>query len=190
MDYVASPSLAETSVVHSACDFEAIVKLYRPKIFRFLLASLRDSETAENLTQDCFFKAYQGLPRFRHDCKIGTWLMQIAVNLIRDDAKNRRLQFWRRLRRTAKPLEEELRGYVPDQHRSPEAQIVLQEQVDAIWKVAARLPGNQQTVFLLRFVEDMDLPEIAVVMGLKAATVKTHLFRALASVREQLGVQA
>jgi RNA polymerase sigma-70 factor (ECF subfamily) len=56
----------------------------------------------------------------------------------------------------------------------------------AIWAAAAILPARQRTVFLLRFVEDMDLLEIAEVTGMKEGTVKTHLFRALQSVRARL----
>jgi RNA polymerase sigma-70 factor (ECF subfamily) len=58
--------------------------------------------------------------------------------------------------------------------------------VQAIWTAAASLPGRQRTVFLLRFVEDMELLEIAEVTGMKEGTVKTHLFRALQSVRARL----
>jgi RNA polymerase sigma-70 factor (ECF subfamily) len=56
----------------------------------------------------------------------------------------------------------------------------------AIWSAVARLSGKQRTVFLLRFVEDMDLLEIAAVTGMKEGTVKTHLFRALQSMRVEL----
>ena len=85
-------------------DFEALVRLYRPKVFRFALASLRDLDAAETVTQDCFLRAYQARERFRRDCSMHTWLMQIAVNLIRDHIRNRRFQFWRRASLTAKPV--------------------------------------------------------------------------------------
>jgi RNA polymerase sigma-70 factor (ECF subfamily) len=79
------------------------VRLYRPKVFRFALASLRDLDAAETVTQDCFLRAYQARDRFRQDCSMQTWLMQIAVNLIRDHIRNRRFQFWRRASLTAQP---------------------------------------------------------------------------------------
>ena len=115
-----------------------------------------------------------------------TWLMQIAVNLIRDHARNRRFQFWRRASLSAKPADIAGRT-IADHARSPEAQALLQERVAAIWTAAERLPEKQRTVFLLRFVEDMDLLEIAVATGMKEGTVKTHLFRALRAVRENIG---
>jgi RNA polymerase sigma-70 factor (ECF subfamily) len=48
------------------------------------------------------------------------------------------------------------------------------------------LPGKQRSVFLLRFVEEMELPEIATAMGLHVGTVKSHLHRALAAVRKAM----
>jgi RNA polymerase sigma-70 factor (ECF subfamily) len=169
-----------------AQDFEALVRLYRPKVFRFALASLRDLDAAESVTQDCFLRAYQARAGFRRDCSTQTWLMQIAVNLIRDQIRNRRFQFWRRASLTAKPADVAGLG-IADRARSPEAQALLNEQVAAVWEAAGKLPERQRTVFLLRFVEDLDLLEIARATGMKEGTVKTHLFRALRAVRMRLG---
>lgn len=175
-----------TDVAAPACDFEALVRSYRPRIFRFALASLRDIDAAETVTQDCFLRAYQARSRFRQDCSTQTWLMQIAVNLIRDHLRNRRFRFWRRASLTAKPTDSVGRA-IADGGRSPEDQLLLKQRVAAIWTAAERLPEKQRTVFLLRFVEDMDLLEIAAATGMKEGTVKTHLFRALRAVRERLG---
>ena len=75
---------------------------------------------------------------------------------------------------------------IPDRQQSPEALAAVRERVEAVWAAAATLPARQRTVFLLRFVEDMDLLEIAEVTGMKEGTVKVHLFRALNSVRARL----
>jgi RNA polymerase sigma-70 factor, ECF subfamily len=166
-------------------EFDSLVRLHRPRVFRFLLASLRNPETAENLTQDCFVKAYQARGQFRGASSIGTWFMQIAANLVRDHESNGRLKFWRRSLRSDADVAELVRA-VPDGQQSPEALALIREQVEAVWMVAACLPARQRTVFLLRFVEDMDLLEIAEVTGMKEGTVKTHLFRALQSVRARL----
>jgi RNA polymerase sigma-70 factor (ECF subfamily) len=168
-------------------DFTALVQQYRPRIFRFLLASLRDRESAENLTQDCFVNAYKARHQFRGGCNAGTWFMQIAANLVRDHQSSRRLKFWRRSLQPAIDLAE-LCDSVPDRQQSPEMRALVSEQVAAIWKAVERLPERQRTVFLLRFVEDMDLLAIAEVTGMKEGTVKTHLFRALHAVRSRLEV--
>lgn len=189
MQLAATPELEteiRSDVAVLTADFEALVRLYRPKVFRFALASLRDVDAAETVTQDCFLRAYQARESFEQRCSLHTWLMQIAVNLIRDHIRNRRFQFWRRANRAAKPVD--AAGIaIADHGRSPEAQALLRERVAAIWTAADRLPEKQRMVFLLRFVEDLDLLEIADATGMKEGTVKTHLFRALRAVRERIG---
>ena len=178
-------SLAGESPADALEDFDSLVRLHRPRIFRFILASLRDRETAENLTQDCFVKAYQARDQFRGASSIGTWFMQIAANLVRDHESSSRLKFWRRTLHPSADVAD-IGNSIPDRQQSPETLALIQEQVQAIWAAAASLPARQRTVFLLRFVEDMDLLGIAEVTGMKEGTVKTHLFRALQSVRARL----
>ncbi len=170
----------------AARSFDALVALHRPRIFRFALASLRDPDAAGTVTQDCFLKAYRAQDRFRRECSMETWLMQIAVNLIRDYARNRKLQFWRRTRETESAADI-LANHCDERGRSPEALALMKERVGAVWEAAAKLPGKQKAVFLLRFVEDLDLLEIAEVMKMKEGTVKAHLFRALKAVRARMG---
>jgi RNA polymerase sigma-70 factor, ECF subfamily len=166
-------------------DFDATVRLYGPRIFRFALASLRDRDDAETVTQDCFLRAFKAQSSFRYECSVQTWLMQIAVNLVRDRLRNRKLQFWKRLKATASPVD--VLPELASAGSTPEKAAVLKQQLESVWQAAAVLPERQRTVFLLRFVEDMDILEIAAATGMKEGTVKTHLFRAMRSVRERLG---
>lgn len=166
-------------------DFDAAVKLFRPKLLRFALSYLRDEEAAESLTQDCFLKAYIARYRFRNECSIDTWLMQIASNLLRDYARNKKLRFWRRSQQTGEPAAK-LKDALADNRRTPEMLASLREQVALVWNAAEHLPEKQKNVFLLRFVQDMNLAEISAAMGMKLGTVKTHLYRAIQTVRNQL----
>ena len=167
-------------------DFDAVVRLYWPSIFRFALASLRDRDAAQTVAQDCFLKAYQGREQFRGEASLKTWLLQIAVNLVRDHVRSRRLQFWRRAP-TYPVHQDAVRNWIPDGEIDPERRILVKEQVDAVWSATARLPERQRTVFLLRYVEELELLEIAAVTGLKEGAVKVHLYRALRSVRTHVG---
>jgi RNA polymerase sigma-70 factor (ECF subfamily) len=176
--------MAAGTILAGLQDFDALVELHRPAIFRFLLASLRDRETAENLTQECFLRAYKSRDGFRGAASIGTWLMQIAVNLVRSHESNSGLKFWRRSRMKGDVADFE--SWIPDRQQTPEQLASARQQIRAIWKAAATLSVNQRTVFFLRFVEDMDLLEIAAVTGMKEGTVKTHLFRALHAIRAVL----
>lgn len=166
-------------------DFDGVVRLYWPRIFRFALASLRDRDAAQTVAQDCFLKAYRGRDGFRGEASLLTWLMQIAVNLVRDHARNRRIQFWKRA--PSQPVDGDVtRNRLQDRGIDPEQRILVQEQVDAVWAATTRLPERQRTVFLLRYVEEMELLEIAAVTGLKEGAVKIHLYRALRAVRAQV----
>jgi RNA polymerase sigma-70 factor, ECF subfamily len=167
-------------------DFDKVVQLYWPRVFRFVLSSVRDRDAAENLTQDCFLKAYRARDRFRGDSSVVTWLMRIAVNLVRDYSRNRRLQFWKWVRTS--PVDTATIGdWIPDRGVSPETRAVLGDQVEAVWKATTDLSDRQRTVFFLRFVDDMDLLEIAAATGLTEGAVKVHLFRALQSIRKRVG---
>jgi RNA polymerase sigma-70 factor (ECF subfamily) len=166
-------------------DFDALVRLYQPRVFRFILASLRDRETAENLTQECFLKAYQARHRFRGEAGVGTWLMRIAVNTLRSHVTNSRWKFWRRTERAAVDASM-AQEWLADRHSSPETVALAKQEVAAIWDAVEGLSPRQRSVFLLRFVEEMDLLEIAAVTGMKEGTVKAHLFRALEAVRKRI----
>ena len=183
-------SLALDHVLRAADgNFEAMLELHRPRVLRFILASVRNRETAENLTQDCLLRAYKARGRFRGEAAFGTWLMSIAANVVRSHESRSRLKFWRRALRPVTGAGEE-RGpaadWVPAGEMSPEEIVMAKEQIEVIWRAAAHLPERQRTVLLLRFVEDMELLEISAVTGMKEGTVKTHLFRALKSVRSAL----
>jgi RNA polymerase sigma-70 factor (ECF subfamily) len=170
--------------VTAARNFDEVVQLYWPKIFRFVLASVRDVNEAECLTQDCFCRAYKGWNRFRGDSSVETWLMHIAVNLVRDFFRNRRLQFWRRA-----PVVDasDIECVLMDRKLSPETNAVIQEQLREVWAATEILSTKQRTVFLLRFVDEMELSEIAQVMGITGGSVKVHLFRAVHAIRKRLG---
>jgi RNA polymerase sigma-70 factor (ECF subfamily) len=133
------------------------------------------------VTQDCLLRAYRARDEFRGDCSVATWLTRIATNLIRDATRSRKFQFWR----TAPAVDV---GALADRLRSPgispENSLVVREELVRVWDAVEKLPGKQRNVFLLRFVEEMELPEIAAAMGLHVGTVKSHLHRALAAVRK------
>jgi RNA polymerase sigma-70 factor (ECF subfamily) len=176
---------AEQEMEAAAQEFSSVVEAHRPQIFRFLLASTRDVDLAETLTQECFLKAYRNWDRFRGDSSAMTWLMRIAINLEKDHWRNRRMQFWRHTRTNSVDLAE-ASEWLPSGERSVEQQMMAREQVAHVWRAVEGLSARQRTVFLLRYVEDQDLSEIAQATGLSEGTVKAHLSRALVKVRAEL----
>jgi RNA polymerase sigma-70 factor, ECF subfamily len=180
------PMTAETAEEIAAQEFARIVESHRPQIFRFLLASTRDMDLAETLTQECFLKAHRNWKHFRGESSAMTWLMRIAINLQKDHWRNRRLQFWRQTRTNSVDLDE-ASDWLPSGERTAEQQMLAREQVGHVWKAMSGLSERQRTVFLLRYVEEQELGEIARATGLSEGTVKAHLSRALGKVRAELG---
>jgi RNA polymerase sigma-70 factor, ECF subfamily len=178
-------ALAVRTMEAAALEFSSIVQAHRPQIFRFLLSSTRDADLAETLTQECFLKAYRNWGGFRGESSVMTWLMRIAINLEKDHWRNRRLQFWRHTQTNSVDMDE-ASDWLPSGERSAEQQILAREQVGHVWKAVEGLSPRQRRVFLLRYVEDMELSEIALATGLSEGTVKAHLSRALVKVRAEL----
>lgn len=166
-------------------DFDRVVERYWPRILRFVLAAVQDSDVAETLAQDCFWKAYKGRAAFRGESSLNTWLMHIAVNLVRDHTRSRRFQFWKNAKQTAVDSDT-THEWLPDRSISPEERASINEQVQAVWRATKDLSERQRTVFVLRFVEDMNPVEIAQATGLTENAVNVHLFRAVRAIRKRL----
>lgn len=180
-------SMGEQAVTApNAAEFAEVAGRYRSQIFRFLLASLRDPDEAETLTQDCLLKAYRNWASFRGDSTVMTWLLRIAINLQKDHWRSRRMQFWKLTKVNAVDTAD-ASTWLPSLESSPEQQMVARDQVRLVWQAVKGLSERQRTIFMLRHVEEMDIREIAGVIGLSEGTVKAHLSRAMGKVRSELG---
>ncbi len=163
-------------------DLDTVVALYQSRVFRFLLATLRDRDAAETLTQETFLRAWTARASFREDCSLPTWLIRIALNLARDHTRTGRFRFWKHVSATAVDVDD-VAASVPSHEGTAESYLIARQQVALIWETVAQLSNRQRTVFLLRFLEEMEIPEIAAATGLPLGTVKSHLYRALNVVR-------
>jgi RNA polymerase sigma-70 factor, ECF subfamily len=170
-------------VVSDAGGVEEWMRLYRGRVFRYILFATRDEDVAESLTQDCFLRAHTAQASFRGDCAMSTWLMRIAVNLVRDHQRSMKLRFWKR---AAMLDASEMSDRLPDMKSSTEQRLIARERVAAVWRAVEMLSERQRNIFLLRFVEELELPEIAEAMQLNLNTVKSHLYRALSAVKQQV----
>jgi RNA polymerase sigma-70 factor (ECF subfamily) len=166
-------------------DIDALVRTHRPRLLRFVTFSIGDADLAESITQDCFLKAYNSRSSFRGDCSVGTWLTSIAVNLIRDQQRLQKFRFWRQARATAIDVTVAA-SFLRSHESSPESLVLVKEKAAQVQAALQSLSPHQRTIFLLRFVEEMDLAEIAAITNIPVNTVKTHLHRGLKSVRSQV----
>ena len=163
-------------------DIAAVHALYEERIFRFLLLSVRDRDAALSLTQDTFLNAWRTRANFRGECSIATWLMYIAVNLLRSHTRTESFRFWKRVGATAVSADD-LKSQLPHPERSAEAKLIAQAELEHVWQRVEKLSRPQRTIFLLRFIEEAELAEIAQVMHMPIPTVKSHLYRALDHIR-------
>ena len=195
MEQIAATEMADVQEIadRSFEDFDGLVLAEQRRIYRVLQAMLRDPDAADSLTQECFLKAYEHRKRFRGECSVRTWLMRIAINLARDHVKSRRWQFWRQLFSEPAGSEEMIESVDPlepvDPHASPERSLLARERFAHVSAAVDNLPNQQRAVFVLRFLEEMSIEEIAQATSLRPGTVKAHLFRAVSAVRGRVKEQ-
>ena len=167
-------------------DFDAVMRAHQQHVYRVLVSLVRDPDTADTLTQECFLRAYRKRDSFRGEASLRTWLVTIAVNLARDHARSRRMTFWKRLFQRSQDAAE-LSDTLADQRPTADKMLSTREELGAVWAALEQLPERQRTVFVLRFVDDLSLEQIAAAMSTTVGTVKTHLFRATATLRQITG---
>jgi RNA polymerase sigma-70 factor, ECF subfamily len=173
---------AEERISHE--NFNSIIRNHQRRVYRVVYLLVRDPDLADTLTQECFLRAYEKRASFRGECRIDTWLIRIAVNLVRDHSKNRRASFWRRMvgLDATEITEKEPRTAEP----SAERVLIAREQLNAVRNALSSLSQQQREVFLLRFGEEMSLAEIAEVLGVQPGSVKAQLSRATSKLRDLL----
>jgi RNA polymerase sigma-70 factor (ECF subfamily) len=179
-----NPAVQARAEAISESSFEDIMRQHQRRVHRVIYLLVRDPDIADNLTQECFLRAYQKRASFRAECRIETWLLRIALNLVRDHGKNRRISFWRRLigieanHETTQPLQ------FASPQPSPERVLLAREELQSVWKALSSLSPQQREIFFLRFAEEIPLLEIAELLELKIGTVKAQLARATGKLRE------
>jgi RNA polymerase sigma-70 factor (ECF subfamily) len=193
MQFILNPAMigcvSDEPTLTELDDIEALDRMYRSRLLRFVAYSTGDQDLAETIVQDCLLKAYRGRESFRGDCSVYTWLAHIATNLVRDHQRSRKFQFWRNVQKTAPDLSE-MASLLPGRESSPESQMLARESAQLVSAALETLSVKQRTVFLMRFIEEMELQDICQATGMRVGTVKTHLHRAVKAVRLKLGGRA
>jgi RNA polymerase sigma-70 factor (ECF subfamily) len=167
--------------------FGRLVGLHQKALFAFLLGMTRRTDAADDLAQEAFLKAWKALPGFKGESAFRTWLFQIALNLARSWGRRPKwLTFfsgggedtpsgdWLEARPDT--------GSDADPGRAADRDD-LRRRIDA---GLARLSSREREAFVLKYVEDMKISEVAAVMGAAEGTVKSHLFHAAQKMRAYL----
>lgn len=135
-------------------------------------AILRHRESAEDITQDAFIRAFQNITQLREREKFGAWLAAIATNLARNHLKREK-----RLCYSGNPAE--LPGAsAGDICCSTEDQVIREAEIDRVRAALRTLPPEQYQVVIMQYFYDLKLTEIAGLLKIRPGTVKSRLFRA------------
>jgi RNA polymerase sigma-70 factor (ECF subfamily) len=178
-------SIAAARAAAATSDFSAWMMAEQGRVFRLCQRMLGDSDEAGSATQDVFLKAYQAWSRSAAELEDPSrWVTRIAVNTCLDRLRSRRWQFWRR--RPEGDDEELILAMAPSAEPDGEARVFAREIGARLAEALERLSPRQRAVFVLRHFEDLSLEEIAAQLGLDVGTVKAHLARAVARLREEL----
>jgi RNA polymerase sigma-70 factor (ECF subfamily) len=147
-------------------------------IYNYLRFQLVAPDEAEDLTAETFLRAVRSAERFDASrASAQTWLLTIARNVLIDHIRSVRTRRHVGL--------DELRDLAVDAP-SPEERMLRREAVAGVLEAMAQLSQEDREVLSLRFGGDLDVPEIAALMGVKAGTVRTRLWRALERLRERM----
>lgn len=174
--------LIDRSIEGDQRSFGDLVERYQRKIFRVAYAILRDEMESDLVTQDAFVQAWLHLAKFQRRSNFETWVTRIAINRAKDLIRSRRWTV-----PLASQTDEDKAGFEPlDDKADPERNAVSRQLNDAIERAVDSLSTQQKMIFRLRHYENLPLEEISQIMGLRAGTVRAHLFRAVHKLRAEL----
>jgi RNA polymerase sigma-70 factor (ECF subfamily) len=167
------PQLVEEARQGSHAAFEELVRRYSERAFRAAYRVVRNTETAEEVLQEAFLKAYRALRRFECRSSFYTWLYRIVVNLALDRRRRDRpgatAEWDDRVAGEVDP-----RASIPEAE-DPERAAQRREVRELVARGIEQLPDGQREVILLREVEGLSYEEIAATMGISKGTVMSRL---------------
>ena len=156
---------------------EAVYHRYKRRVFA-LAMRIVGAIDAEEVAQEAFIRVFRGLPKFRGDAALGTWIYRLAVNAALSH---------RSRRATAPVAPSEERGPERIAAVTPEAgDLALRKQLE---RALAALPVGYRTVIVLHDVEGLEHEEVAAILGCHVGTSKSQLHKARAKLREALAAQ-
>ncbi len=144
---------------------------------------VRDPQRVEDLAQEVFLRVFRGLPHFRGQSELSTWLYRIVYNVVADDYRKSRS------RPTPLSLDDEetnLAERVPDRAEATPVTIERREMAERVHNALYDMPPQFRAVLTLFYMEEKRYDEIADILSLPVGTVKTYLHRGRKALREKM----
>lgn len=143
--------------------FHLMVQKYQEKIYWHIRKIVIDHDDANDVVQNTFVKAWNGLLNFREDSQLYTWLYRIATNEALTFLKKKRTRFFLPLVDVESQLAQSLES--DPYFNGDEAEMKLQ-------KAILRLPEKQRVIFNMKYFEEMTYEEISEVLGTSVGALK------------------
>jgi len=167
-------ALARQTQAGSMEAFEELVSRYERRVYAFISQSCRNGMDAAEITQEAFVKAYQAISQFDPKRTFAPWLFTIARRKCVDHF------------RAMRPASDESPPELSDTN-NPAELLAVEDERRQLWNLARRiLPQTQFEAIWLHYVEDMNLAEVAKVLGRPQTYIKVLLFRARKTLAERL----
>jgi RNA polymerase sigma-70 factor (ECF subfamily) len=166
--------LVEQAQAGDMSAFDELVRRHHGPVYCYLHRTCRNGAEAEEMTQESFVKAWEGLKGFRGAASFKTWLFRIATNLCINRLSRRK---------PVDPLSEDVPAARRDEPEETFRQRKLKECISAALEL---LPADQRSALVLSIYEELSYDEIAVAMGRSIASVNSLLYRARMSLRQTL----
>lgn len=161
--------------------FTALMSMYQERVLRVILHIVGNPEDAQDLCQETFVRLYTTFGRFDPSRAFAPWLYRIATNLC--------LDFLRRRKARPQTLQLDPELDLRDARAlgdSPEGALLRKESRQAVMGALQKLPANYRTALVLRYVDDLEYPEIASILGISEANVQMRVSRGRQRLRELL----
>ena len=160
-----------------------IVGRYHGRLYNFIYRFVGDRETAEDIVQETFLRAFRKRDEYRAIANFSTWLFTIAGNLAKSELRRRKR--WRMI--SAERDEETDTGMeLPDESARPDKVAPSSIAAVQIQNAITSLPTNYRQVILLRDVEGMSYQEISEIVDCPVGTVKSRVNRARLKLQQKL----
>jgi len=163
--------------------FAELFKAYRLRVFRFIRKRWIDAGTADDLTQEVFFRAWKSRGHFRGHSQAETYLIGIALNVLREH--------WRRTSKATRLMEAEALGAYFKESRTAGSRLAETEEAE---KISARLEqalitlsAVQRDAFEKVHIEQLSAAEAAKLSGCTVAQIYNRAYRARKKLRRLLG---
>jgi RNA polymerase sigma-70 factor (ECF subfamily) len=176
MDPATERELVERCRRGEEAAFQQLVDQYKDLVFAVIARTVQDRTRAEDLAQDVFLRVHRGLPYFRGEARLSTWLYRIAANVCTEARSRHAPQISLDDERTS----ERVRPMVADRHASD------LELSDRLEKAIARLPASQRLLIAAHYLQGVRYEDLAEALRLPLGTVKTQLYRAKQQLRRLL----